>query len=282
MVAALLLPRLREVGAEVVLLGRADVSAVVSPAELAAKLAGADAIVHLVGTLRGRSRADYLEAHLETTRRLLAAGEAQHVARMVYLSIPGADPLSKNPYLESKGRGEAAVYQSTLAPTVFRIGPVLGPARPISDLIEMARAGRMLLPGGGHARTRPVAVEDVARLLVEALTGDRARGAMLEVGGPAVHEHREIALEVAAALGVRAAVWAVPTAIARGFAWYEVKRHAHPAYSPEGVDIALRDMPVDLGPLGRDFTLPATTMPEAVRRSVAHLVGGAAAGAAGR
>ena len=53
--------------------------------------------------------------NVEATQALIEAAAAAGVKTCVYLSFPGADPVSKNQYLGSKGMAEAIIQQAGFA-----------------------------------------------------------------------------------------------------------------------------------------------------------------------
>jgi NADH dehydrogenase len=72
-----------------------------SPRQMEEALCGAKCVVHLVGIIKETRGAGYAEAHEQTCHALaLAAGRAG-IERIVYLSILGSTPDSKNPCLAS-------------------------------------------------------------------------------------------------------------------------------------------------------------------------------------
>ena len=99
------------------------------PEALRGAVAGADVAVHLAGALVPRRGETLLQANVETTRTLVEAAISAGVKALVYLSFPGADPVSQNRYLSSKGMAEAVIQQAGLAGAIFRVPMILGPEK---------------------------------------------------------------------------------------------------------------------------------------------------------
>ncbi|MBI1967567.1 MAG: NAD(P)H-binding protein [Gemmatimonadetes bacterium] len=153
---------------------------------LQALLAGADAVVHLVGIIAERGTATFAAVHVDGTRSLVEAAQAEGVRRFVYMSAVGArDEVGATLYHRTKARAEAIVRASGLAAAVFRPSIISGPENvPIRLLARLHR----LLPavpvfGDGSFPTQPVWIGDVA--LAFALAAERpAFTGDYELGGP--------------------------------------------------------------------------------------------------
>src|SRR5215470_3183586 len=89
------------------------------PKALRGAVAGADVAVHLAGALLPRRGETLLQANVETAQALVEAALSTSVKTLVYLSFPGADPVSQNRYLSSKGMAEAVIRQAGLAGAIF-------------------------------------------------------------------------------------------------------------------------------------------------------------------
>src|SRR6266446_3310723 len=132
------------------------------PEALRGAVAGADVAVHMAGALGPRRGETLLQANVETTRALVEAAISTGVKTLVYLSFPGADPVSQNRYLSSKGMAEAVIQQAGFAGAIFRVPMILGPDSPaMVQLRQMARAPLVPLVSGGTVRIQPIVQADV-------------------------------------------------------------------------------------------------------------------------
>jgi NADH dehydrogenase len=94
---------------------------------LAPVLAGADAVVHLVGIIRETPQNRYEDAHERTCRALVAALAANRSSpRIVYVSILGSSAIQENSCLRSKGKAEDLLLESGLPVTILQVPMVLG------------------------------------------------------------------------------------------------------------------------------------------------------------
>lgn len=107
---------------------RARVFDLTEAARLRDTLAGCDAILSLVGTMRGRFQAGdtYESSDVGSTRLLVQGAMAAGVPRFLLLSSAGAGGLGA--YMKMKGQCEAIVKDSPLRWTVFRPSALVSPS----------------------------------------------------------------------------------------------------------------------------------------------------------
>lgn len=172
---------------------RADVH---SAPDLERVIAGADAVVNLVGILHESARNAFERVHVELAAKIAQTCRRCGVQQLLHMSALGAAADSPSAYQRSKAAGEARVVQAAgdaLAVTVFRPSVIFG--RGDSLLSMFARMQRFLpiVPlGSAQARFQPVWVEDVARAFGCAL-GERATfGQSYELCGPNIYTLREL------------------------------------------------------------------------------------------
>ena len=181
--------RLRAAGDEVVILSRRtgfDLAPPDVPA-LTAALQGCDALVHCAGINREIGTQTYQAVHVEGTRQLVQAARAAGVGHISLLSFLRARPDGPTAYHRSKWAAEELVRSSGLPYTVLKAGVIHGRGDHMLDHLSHAlHTFPVFGLVGLHERpVRPVAVDDVARILVAAARGDRRlRDATLAVLGP--------------------------------------------------------------------------------------------------
>ncbi len=160
--------------------------------QLANALAGADAVVNLVGILHERRAGDFKRLHAELPGRI--GRLAPRGARIAHVSAIGADPNSRSLYASTKGQGEAALRRERPDATILRPSVVFGPEDQFLNRFAKMAVNAPFLPaiGGGRTRFQPVYVTDVAEAIVHALDRPDTAGHTYELGGPAVMSFREI------------------------------------------------------------------------------------------
>jgi uncharacterized protein YbjT (DUF2867 family) len=160
------------------------------PAAVSAAVRGSDAVINLVGILKG----DFDAIHVAGARNVAQAAAAAGAASMVHVSAIGADPESESAYGRSKGEGEAAVRSAFPEATILRPSVLFGREDNfINRFAGLARLAPVLPVISGGTRFQPVYAADVGRAVTAAALDSRAHGGKTyELGGPQVLSMREL------------------------------------------------------------------------------------------
>ncbi len=193
---------------------------VFDPVQLACFVENADAVINLVGILHSSRDNPYgpefAKAHVELPKKIVAACEGKGVHRLIHISAIGADPKAPSMYLRSKGDGEKAVRQSTLATTVFRPSVVFGPEDAFLNKFAFLQRVFPVIPlAMPDAKFQPVFVGDVAKAIVNVLDLDAASGRTYELGGPTVYTLEQLVKFCGDVIGRHARIIRLPEALAR-------------------------------------------------------------------
>lgn len=193
-------------------------------ATLARLMAGQDAVISLVGVLRGGEGEPYgkgfARAHVELPRKIAAAAKAAGVRRVLHVSALKAAADAPSGYLRSKAAGEAALRDAGLDLTLFRPSVIFGPGDAFLTLFaKLARIAPAFPLAGAAARFQPVWVEDVAASVADSLARPESIGAAYDLCGPKQYSLRELVAYAAAVSGHPRAVIGLPEAIAWLQAW---------------------------------------------------------------
>lgn len=148
----------------------------------AAAIAGADAVVNLVGTFTG----DVIATTEGSAQNLAGAAAAQGCAAMVHVSAIGADADSVTAYARGKALSEAAVHDAFPAATVIRPGVLFGEDDRFVQMFAGLIARLPVLPVfAPHAPLQPLYVDDAAAAIVAALADPATHGGKTyEIAGP--------------------------------------------------------------------------------------------------
>jgi NADH dehydrogenase len=179
-------------------LGQTQVVAadIARPDTIAVAVAGADAVVNLVGVLSG----NFQLYHHAGARAVAEAAAAADVGTLVHVSAIGADPASPSAYGRSKGEGEAAVLAAFPRAAIVRPSVVFGREDQFVNRFASLIAKAPIVPVLRSAtRFQPVFAGDVgegiARLVAE------MRGGTYEFGGPDVVTMGELIRWIAGQIG---------------------------------------------------------------------------------
>ncbi|MBU3078625.1 SDR family oxidoreductase [Sphingomonas quercus] len=174
------------------------------PDALARLCRGADAVIHVAGTINATDRAGFEAGNVRGTMAMIRAARAEQVRRFIHVSSLAAREPDLSDYGRSKRRSERVVAASGLDWTIVRPPAVYGPGdREMLELFRMARRGLVPLPPGG--RLSVIAAGDLCRLLLALIDAPRTIGETYEPddGQPGGWSHREFAQALGAAFGRR-------------------------------------------------------------------------------
>jgi len=167
---------------------RADVT---DAGAVAAAVQGADAVVNLVGILKG----DFEAVHVTGARNVATAAAAAGVPALVHVSAIGADPDAPSAYGCSKGEGEAAVRAAFPGATIVRPSIAFGLE---DDFVNRFARLAQHLPFLPVIRPswafQPVHVADLGKAIAAAAFDPlRHAGRTYELGGPQIFTMHDFA-----------------------------------------------------------------------------------------
>lgn len=192
----IVLSRNREQNRELGVLPRVRVESldVYDRSALTRKLAGAHAVVNLVGILneKGSDGNGFRKAHVELTETVLAACKAAHVPRLLQMSALHAGEGASH-YLRTRAEAEERLHESRIKWTVFRPSVIFGPGDGLFERFSALLAMTPVLPlARADARFAPVYVGDVAEAFARALAHPHTIGRSYDLVGPDIMRLRDI------------------------------------------------------------------------------------------
>ena len=215
--------RLEAAGHEVVRLSRRtgfDLTAP-NPGALSTALEGSDAVVHCAGINREIGTQTYDAVHVRGTQALIDAAQATGVRHISVLSFLRARPDGPTSYHRTKWAAEALIRDSGIPYTVLKAGVIHGRGDHMLDHLSHALYSFPVfaLVGMRERPVRPVAVDDVARILEAAATGDeRLRDQTMAVLGPEEMMLGDAVRRIAMTVGRRPLYVRLPVVVHLGLA----------------------------------------------------------------
>ncbi|HYD11425.1 MAG TPA: complex I NDUFA9 subunit family protein [Allosphingosinicella sp.] len=160
---------------------RADIT---DRAAVAAAVQGSDAVVNLVGILKG----PFQKIHVDGARNVAGAAAAAGVPALVHISAIGADPEAESNYGRTKGEGEQAVRAAFPGATIIRPSIAFGQEDDfINRFARMARLLPILPVIRPSWKLQPVHAADLGKAIaLAALDPKNHAGQTYELGGPNV------------------------------------------------------------------------------------------------
>ncbi len=175
--------------------------------------AGADAVIHIAGTINAPDRAAYDAGNVAGTASIVAAAQAAGVRRFVHVSSLAAREPGLSDYGASKAAAEAVVLGANLDTVIIRPPGVYGPGdRETLSFFRMISRGFAVLPGPG--RFSLIEVGDLAGVLL-AIAGNAYPGLAEVDDGHGGYTHAELASAIGAALGRRPRLLRPPLGLLR-------------------------------------------------------------------
>jgi uncharacterized protein YbjT (DUF2867 family) len=183
---------------------------VTRPQSVAAAVAGADAVVNLVGAFAG----DLDAVQGRGAGRIAALAAEAGAGAFVHISAIGADGESDIHYARTKAEGEEAVLAAFPTATILRPSILFGAD---DNFINMFARLIMMLPAlpvfAPDAKLQPLYVDDAAEAAVAALAEPGVHGGKIyEIAGPEVLTMAELNRRIAEAQNRQRMLIALPDA----------------------------------------------------------------------
>jgi len=152
---------------------------------LSKKLAGCNALVHLVGTGAQTAAADYQSVNVEQTKNIINLCKSAKIKKIVYISGLGVSESTTFGYFISKLKAEQQIINSGLDYTILRASYIVGRNDPLTkNLLNQAKRGCIAIPGSGSYRLQPISVDDVSRIILKCATSKKFSNQIINLVGP--------------------------------------------------------------------------------------------------
>ena len=183
---------------------------------IGAAVAGADAVINLVGILTETASQTYRAIHVEGARRIALAAHRHGVMRVIHISALGASPTSPAISDQTKAEGEQAVRAAFPQATIVRPSLAFGEDDHFFNRFAAMIRSSPILPliGGGTTKFQPVFVDDIAAGLLELLKRPETTGKTYEFGGTRVYSFKVLLELLMTALNRRRVLISIPFALA--------------------------------------------------------------------
>ena len=183
------------------------------PDELRRSLEGASVLINTYWVRFPRGEMNF-ETAVRNTRILIQAAKDAGIQRMVHVSI--ANPSLESPlgYYKGKAEVEQAVIASGMSYAILRPTVIFGAEDILINNIAwfVRRLPVFGIPGEGRYGIRPIYVEDMARLLVDA--AEHQGNSAIDAVGPETFGFEELVRLIASSVGRRVRIIHLPTALA--------------------------------------------------------------------
>ncbi|QYJ85684.1 SDR family oxidoreductase [Shewanella mesophila] len=162
---------------------------VTNPDEVRGVCDGVDVVISCLGITRQKDGLSYMDVDYQANLNLLEEAKRAGVKKFIYVSAFNAQKYPQVRLLSAKERFANILLKSNdIVPCVIRPN---GFFSDITEIYNMAKAGRVYAFGDGNVRLNPIHGEDLANFCLEAIDKTETE---LAVGGPDVLSVNEIAL----------------------------------------------------------------------------------------
>jgi NADH dehydrogenase len=178
------------------------------------ELAGADAVINLIGILNPSGQHTFQRTHVDLTRRLIAACHAGGVPRLHQMSsLKAGQGLSH--YLKTRGEAESLVKASALDWTIYQPSVIFGEGDGlVRRFAALLRRLPMLPLARAKARMAPTHVGDVAEAIARCVGSSKlGQRRCFELYGPEVLTLGEIVQKIRDTANLRAPIIRLPDSL---------------------------------------------------------------------
>lgn len=172
---------------------------------------GIDIVFSSVGITKQQGKLTFKDVDYQGNKNLLEVAQRARVGKFIYVSVFRGPSLLHLDIVKAHEDFVSVLRDSGLSHTVIR---PTGFFSDMGEYMKMAERGRVYLFGDGNNRINPIHGADLAEVCVDAVEGDSKE---IDVGGPEVLTHREIAQLALSAAGKPERITSVPVWMIRGF-----------------------------------------------------------------
>ena len=165
---------------------------------------GIDIVFSSIGITRQRDGLTFHDVDYQGNKNILNIAADRPVERFIYVSVLNAHMFMHLAIVKAHEDFVRELRHSGLNYAVMR---PTGYFSDMSEFFQMATSGRVYLIGNGETRINPIHGADLARVCVDAVTGNEHE---VPAGGPVTYRQREIAELAFSVLGKRPRVTAIP------------------------------------------------------------------------
>jgi uncharacterized protein YbjT (DUF2867 family) len=182
-------------------------------AELEAALDGVDTLINTYWVRFPHAGTTHADA-VRNSRALFDAAARAGVQRIVHVSIANPSTTSRQSYYRGKAQVESALAASGVSHAILRPTVLFGDEPILVNSIAwlLRRFPVFAIPGDGRYGVQPIAVEDLADLIVEA--ADAESDSTSDAVGPEVYSFDEFVAAIREAIGSRARIVHAPGSVA--------------------------------------------------------------------
>lgn len=182
---------------------------------------GIDVVFSSVGITRQKDKLTFKDVDYQGNKNLLEAAQKAGARKFVYVSVFNGPKMLDLAIVKAHEDFVAVLEASGMGYAVIR---PTGFFSDMEEYLKMARRGRVYLIGSGQNRINPIHGADLAVTCVDAADGIEKE---IDVGGPEILSHREMAQVAFRSLGKKTRISRIPTLVMKSVVFGTKLFNAH-------------------------------------------------------
>ena len=163
-----------------------------------------DIVISSIGITRQKDGLKYMDVDYQANKNLLEEAINCGVKKFIYVSVLNGRLFRDLKMVEAKERFTDELKSSGIDYSIIRPN---GFFSDITEVLNMARQGKVYLIGDGQYRSNPIHGQDLADFIVDKMDSDEKE---LDIGGPELFTQNEIAGMAFQALGKKEKIMHIP------------------------------------------------------------------------
>ncbi len=163
-----------------------------------------DVVISSIGITRQKDGLKYMDVDYQANKNLLEEAINSGVKKFIYVSVLNGRLFRDLKMIEAKERFADDLKSSGIDYSIIRPN---GFFSDMTEVLQMARQGKVYLIGDGHYKSNPIHGQDLADFIVEKMGSAEKE---IDVGGPEIFTQNEIAGMAFQALGKKEKIIHIP------------------------------------------------------------------------
>lgn len=163
-----------------------------------------DIVISSIGITRQKDGLKYMDVDYQANKNLLEEAINSGVKKFIYVSVLNGHSFRELKMIEAKERFSDELISSGIGYSIIRPN---GFFSDITEVLNMARQGKVYLIGDGQGKNNPIHGQDLADFIVSKMDSEETE---LDVGGPEIFTQNEIAAMAFRVLGKKEKITHIP------------------------------------------------------------------------
>ncbi|EPA05281.1 NAD-dependent epimerase/dehydratase family protein [Candidatus Nitrosarchaeum limnium] len=142
-------------------------------------------LIHLISTTTQTVNKNHFDSTVESTKKIIELCKICNIKKIIYISGLGASKNTTSGYFISKYLAEQEIIHSGICYTIFRPSDILGYDDYLSkNLKKQIKSDKIIIPGSGKYVFQPIFVDDVSKIIFDALSKKKYNNKIISLVGP--------------------------------------------------------------------------------------------------